>query len=91
MEALRAGNADISVAHDGERMQPVFSLLRTTLLPSLTAFLAEGQRKIDRWYLRHATITADFSDQPETFANVNTPEDIRALEQSLQDHGRLPA
>lgn len=79
---LEAGQAEIAVAHDGDRMQPVYALLRTDLLPSLEAFLGEGERKIDRWYARHRMVTVDFSDRPETFANLNSPEDRRALERA---------
>jgi molybdopterin-guanine dinucleotide biosynthesis protein A len=80
-EGLRAGEAEIAVAHNGERIQPVYALLRTSLLPSLKAFLAGGERKIDRWYASHRTVTVDFSDRPDTFANINSPEDRRALEE----------
>ena len=80
---LRGAGAEIVVAHDGERMQPVFSLLRCRLLDSLQAFLQEGERKIDRWYARHQTVCVDFSDCPEAFTNVNTPEDIEQLERVL--------
>ena len=48
--ALHEKQADISVAHDGARMQPVFAMLRCELLPSLLAYLDEGGRKIDSWY-----------------------------------------
>ena len=72
------------MAHDGERMQPVFSLLRRDLVDSLLAFLAEGERKIDRWFARHKTVTADFSDKPDTFLNVNTDQERVALERTLR-------
>lgn len=80
---LRAEDAEIAVAHDGERMQPVFSLLKCTLLDSLLAYLDSGERKIDRWYAQHMTVTVDFSDKPDTFINVNTPKDIEKIEASL--------
>jgi molybdenum cofactor guanylyltransferase len=80
---LRAENAEIAVAHSGERMQPVFSLLKCALLGSLMSYLDSGERKIDRWYARHRTATVDFSDRPDTFINVNTPEDIEKIEASL--------
>ena len=82
--ALIRGDADIAVVHDGDRMQPVFALLRCTLAGSLQAFLAKGERKIDRWFARHRTMTADFSDEPETFLNVNTPDEREALERTLR-------
>ncbi len=81
-------DAAIAVAHDGERMQPVFSLLRTELLEDLRAWLASGERKIDRWYARHPHSLVDFSDHPETFVNVNTPEDRAAVESRLAEADR---
>lgn len=73
--ALQAAQAEIAVAHDGNRMQPVYALISTRLQPSLEAFLASGERKIDWWYERHNTVTADFSDAPDTFLNINTLEE----------------
>ncbi len=81
--ALHDGQADISVAHDGERMQPVFALLRCSLLPSLLSYLDEGGRKIDSWYGQHRLALADFSDSPDTFLNLNTPQDQSVLESRL--------
>ena len=76
--------ADISVAHDGTRMQPVFALLRCELLPDLLAYLDEGGRKIDTWYDRQRLAIADFSNSPDTFMNLNTPEDKLVLESRIR-------
>lgn len=81
--ALQENRADISVAHDGVRMQPVFALLRCSLLSSLLAYLHGGGRKIDSWYAQQPLALADFSGLPETFLNLNTPEDKRVLENRL--------
>ena len=78
--ALEAEEADIAVAHDGERMQPVHALIRVDLLPSLNRFLESGERKIDRWYALHRVARADFSDSPDIFKNINTLEELKALE-----------
>jgi len=83
-EALIREGADISVAHDGERMHPVFALMRRDLLPSLLDFLNAGQRKIDRWYAQHRLAVAYFRDQPEAFRNVNSPEERAELESELE-------
>ena len=72
--ALNAGNADIAVAHDGERMQPVYSLIPTRLSSSLEEFLDTGERKIDRWYEQLNVALADFSDCADSFRNINTAE-----------------
>ncbi|HLQ25206.1 MAG TPA: NTP transferase domain-containing protein, partial [Acidiferrobacterales bacterium] len=85
--ALTRDQADISVAHDGGRMQPVFSLLRCNLLASMLAYLQSGERKIDLWYAQHKLAIADFTDSPETFLNVNTPEDRAELEAKLVKAG----
>lgn len=87
-EAQLAADAEIAVAHDGARMQPVFSLLRTDLKVSLAAFLARGERKIDRWFAQHKTAIADFSDQPDTFMNVNTPGELERVEARFRENGR---
>ena len=83
-ETLTREGADISVAHDGERMHPVFALMRRDLLPNLLDFLNAGQRKIDRWYAQHRLAVAYFRDQPEAFRNVNSPEERAELESELE-------
>jgi molybdenum cofactor guanylyltransferase len=80
---LADNQADISVAHDGTRMQPVFALLRCNLLPDLLAYLEGGGRKIDSWYKQHRLAIADFSAAPDTFLNLNTPQDRLMLESRL--------
>lgn len=71
-QAVREQQADIAVAHSGERLEPVFALIRCALLDSLLAYLQSGERKIDRWYRQHRLAVADFSDSPQMFVNVNT-------------------
>lgn len=83
-QALQQEQAELAVAEGAGRLQPVFALLPRRLLPSLEAFLAAGERKIDRWYAQHQMAVADFADTPEAFLNVNTPADRDALEARLQ-------
>jgi len=66
---------DIAVAHDGERIQPVFALIRRRLAASLDAFLESGGRKIDQWYGRQRMQLVDFGDIADNFLNINRPED----------------
>ncbi len=79
--ALHNMDADIAVAHDGERLQPVYALLPSRLLNSLEEFLAAGERKIDRWYAQHNMALGDFSDAVNTFRNINTPQDQQRIQQ----------
>ena len=85
-QALVDEDADLSVAHDGHRMQPVFALIKCDLKQSLLDFLADGGRKIDHWYRQHLTALADFRDCEAMFLNINTPEDRLALEATLKEH-----
>ncbi|CAM3300821.1 molybdenum cofactor guanylyltransferase MobA [Halomonas lysinitropha] len=77
------GEGDIAVAFDGERLHPVVALIRTSLAEDLAAALADGERKIDRWYARHAWCRVDVSDCPDAFANLNTDDDKQRLERAL--------
>jgi len=82
--ALAERGADVAVAHDGERMHPVFVLLRRTVRSGLEDFLARGERKIDRWFAEEKTEVVDFSDLPDMFLNVNREEDRLRLEARLE-------
>lgn len=84
-DALDKNNASISSVHDGERLQPVFALLNRELLPRIHEYLQAGNRKIDTWYETQRFAIADFSDQPDMFLNINTPQERDRLEQTLVD------
>ncbi|GHC25809.1 molybdenum cofactor guanylyltransferase MobA [Aidingimonas halophila] len=77
------GEHDIAVAHDGERAHPVVALMRTSLAGDLESALQAGERKIDRWYDRHAWCYVDFSDCPAAFVNLNSEDDKTMLEERL--------
>ncbi len=87
--ALHTHQAEISVAHDGVRMQPVFALLRRDLLANLLVYLEAGGRKIDTWYAQHRLVIVDFSDRADTFFNVNTQQERRMLERKLESPRRM--
>ena len=61
--------------------QPVFCLMKSSLQDSLNTFLSKGDLKIDRWFkeLRSGTVVFE---NPQAFANVNTPEELAALEKA---------
>jgi molybdopterin-guanine dinucleotide biosynthesis protein A len=81
--ACTAAGADLAVASDGRRQQPVFLLLRASLAPSLEAYLAGGGRKIDVWFGQLRIAVADFGDEPDTFVNVNDPDERQRVEARL--------
>ena len=80
--ALEKADADIAMAatiEDGrQQLQPVFTLLKSSLLESLLAYLNAGERKIDRWTARHRCAVCVFDDA-RAFFNANTLEDLRSL------------
>ncbi|MGQ0656854.1 MAG: molybdenum cofactor guanylyltransferase MobA [Chromatiales bacterium] len=80
---LVESDAEISVADSGGRLEPVFALIDCQLLSALLSYLDSGERKIDRWYALHRMVATDFSDRPDMFLNLNTPEDILAAETRL--------
>lgn len=77
--AIAREGAELAVASDGTRLQPVHALLPVTLAPSLRDFLDSGERKVGRWYARHRVALVDFSDRPGCFVNINSPADADAL------------
>jgi molybdopterin-guanine dinucleotide biosynthesis protein A len=80
--AMIDNDAELAVAYDGQRMQPVYALIPRSLLGSLQEFLDAGDRKIDLWYARHNTALADFSDVIDTFFNINTEDDLSKFDKS---------
>ena len=90
--ALLDANADIAMALAPEgdatgtmplRKQPVFCLLKASLVSSLQQFMQAGGRKIDAWTAQHKTVEVRFdtpSDSPQSFFNINTLQELQALE-----------
>lgn len=74
--AAATEDTDILVAHDGNYQQPVFTLYHKRVLPKLTAFLERGDRKIILLYKECHTQYVDFSDSPNCFVNLNTPQEL---------------
>lgn len=82
--ALTGEGAEIAVAADGNRIQPVYALIPIALASSLREFLLSGERRIGLWYAQHQIAVADLSDCPEGFANINSAADLQLLERKLR-------
>lgn len=87
-QAAEAGDAEIAMAAtralgsaEGSepQVQPVFCLLKTSLMESLLRFTQEGGRKIDRWTAQHRCVVVAFDDEA-AFSNANTLAELQALE-----------
>ena len=79
IETYNREQSPVCVAHDGERLQPVYALIDTGLLDDLKHFLQSGERKIDRWYAQHDYAPVEFSGETAMFENINTAEDRQRL------------
>jgi len=69
----------VLVAHDGARTHPVFLAVHRRHLAGLTDFLTSGRRRIDAWYGTLPHLLVSFADEPDAFANGNTPDELAAL------------
>jgi molybdopterin-guanine dinucleotide biosynthesis protein A len=90
--ALVAEQADIAMAlapeaqADGSsvlRPQPVFCLMRSSLVESLRNFITSGGRKIGAWTASQHQTKVPFNaedDDPRAFANANTLDELHDLE-----------
>lgn len=85
MAPLKDENVDLGVAKTGTQAHPVICLMRTRLLPHLAAFLANGGRKVDAWYSTLNVTEVAFDDCPLAFRNINTAEELRAIERAQRD------
>jgi len=74
--ARALGDRDLAVARTGDQPHPVFSLVRRSVLPHLTAFLAGGGRKIDAWYATLKVVEVPFDDEADAFRNINTRDEL---------------
>ena len=80
---LEAEDAEIAIAatrEEGElRLQPVFCLMRTTVMESLVRFTAGGRRKIDAWTATLRHVAVEFDDA-QAFVNANPIAELRELQ-----------
>ncbi len=80
--ALESQNADIAVARVGSQLHRAFCLVRRELLPELEAFLGSGERRVGLWHASLNVVEVAFDDQPESFGNINTLDDLLALQRA---------
>ena len=88
--SMAASPMDIAIASSDGIVHPVFCLMKKSVLPSLTAYLASGERKVNTWQKSQKYVEVDFSDcvlqdGTSAFVNLNTLEDLNALEQKLNN------
>ncbi|ARU31820.1 molybdenum cofactor guanylyltransferase [Sulfuriferula sp. AH1] len=82
LTSLRDEDADIAIPFAGGRTHQAVCLCRRTILMDLDQYLRQGGRRVDEWQCRHQRIEVLF-DNPDAFANINTPEELALAEQRL--------
>lgn len=80
--ALEADGAELAVARTADQVHRAFALARRELLPHLEAFLASGERRLGLWHASLRVAEVAFDDNPDSFSNINTPEDLARRQQS---------
>jgi molybdopterin-guanine dinucleotide biosynthesis protein A len=73
------GAVDAAVAHDGVRQQNLFMLLRRACEGSIADYLDGGARSVHGWIERSAAAVVPWGN-PSDYRNVNTPEQLAALD-----------
>ena len=80
---LTVDDAEVAIAATIEdcelRLQPVFCLMRASVLESLVRFTASGRRKIDVWTATLRNVAVTF-DNAQAFVNANTAAELQALQ-----------
>jgi molybdopterin-guanine dinucleotide biosynthesis protein A len=90
-EALVRADAAVAIPHDGQRTQHLFLLMRVVDPAchgglTIPAYLASGARSVQGWLATQRVVTVDAVDLADSFANINTPADLREARQ----HGSVP-
>lgn len=85
LQALTTSGADLAVARTFDQLQPVFCLCRRDVLPSLSEYLENGGRRVDRWHATLQVVEVAFDDQAEAFENINNREELEHVERALPD------
>ena len=83
-QAANTTKRPLAVVHDGKGLQPAFSLVHQSLSKKLQEYLLQGGRKTGEWLRQQEPALADYSDNPNAFMNINTPEELELAEQRLQ-------
>ena len=69
---------DILIAQSPRGIEPLFGIYRSTILPSAQRLLAQDTHRM-RALLEHVNTEVLTFEKDENFANINTPEEYRAI------------
>lgn len=75
-DVMQKQKVDVVMAQDNNRLHPVIALVNCNLYEDLLAYLQRGERKVMKWMQSQNWAAADFSDQADCFANINSQDNI---------------
>ena len=75
---------NIQVVNTGNRLQPVYARIDSSLINNLENFLQSGERKIDKWYNSCGFDEIYFDKSAEMFLNINSQDDIERNEDLIK-------
>jgi molybdopterin-guanine dinucleotide biosynthesis protein A len=86
----RAGEVDAVVPQGPRGLEPLCAVYEKTCLGPVRDALARGERKMDVFHGKVRVLFVPTSDLPDAFglANVNTPEELRRVEETLRSSPR---
>lgn len=76
-QCMQAENKTSALCHDGERLQPLFSIISCQHKLLLNDFLQQGRRKVHDFMTLIDPAICDFSSQKHRFNNFNRPDDMQ--------------
>ncbi|MGM3192493.1 molybdenum cofactor guanylyltransferase MobA [Dickeya dadantii subsp. dieffenbachiae] len=84
---LRPSNDNHLAAYatDGSREHPTLLAIHTSLVGKLEAYLSNGGRKLMLFLEQIGAKAVSFADQPLSFRNLNTPEDLARWQEPHHD------
>ncbi|ACS87724.1 molybdenum cofactor guanylyltransferase MobA [Musicola paradisiaca] len=80
---LSVGKSPAAYATDGKRPHPTLLLIHTSQIKPLEIYLQNGDRKLMLFLNNIGAVPVDFSDQPQAFRNLNTPEDLQSWREDI--------
>ena len=85
-EALERSERPAAMAHDGIQPQPLFLLLRCTAAMPIEQYLRSGKRKVLGWAETMRPAIVDFTEDADSFTNVNTRHELKRVERQLRSY-----
>ena len=88
LAAATSRQANAALASVAGRAEPAFCLVHRRCRSDLADYLARGERRLGAWLARQGAVAVDFTDQPDAFDNLNTPQDLSRFEERLHHANR---